>query len=495
MRAQKALLWIAFAHAGCATDSAAHTPADAAGATGDVDTAANAAGRDAGAGSPGATPLDAGLRSFSDAMVVVNTASDAGPSGPGSFAGEGTPWLQSAPRATCSEGDMPDGKLGGLNGDFRCNLTVAGQVDAPHFLSLAWQDDCAYVNGSDGTTVIQVSPAGAPTVLSTLTEVGFRSNWESMKANPESRLLAGYESNGATLTVYDLSADCKAPVLQSSTQLGDLGSIGHAGSFSPDGTIYYASSMYTSSIYAVDLAMPKAPVVITSTFDRSAHDLYIGKNGTRGYFAYPTLTTFNVGSLAIMDLTDVQKRVPNATGKLIKELQWEDGNISQYPVPVHYGGQDFLIITDELGSGNCDDPKKPQWGYARIFDIRDETNPKLVSLIRTEAQDPQNCKAAGDANGGDTSGFGFGVHYCNVDRLDDPRVLACANWDAGLRVYDIRNPWQPKEVAYFDTPTGNMPGLARILPDKREIWIAMQPSTFFVLKITPGTALDRILAE
>jgi hypothetical protein len=179
---------------------------------------------------------------------------------------------------------------------------------------------------------------------------------------------------------------------------------------------------------------------------------------------------------------------------LIKEIEWEDGNVSQYPVPVRYRGEDYLVITDELGSGNCDNPKKPQWGYTRIFDIRDEQNPKLVSLIKTEAQDAKNCKDAAAAFGS-TSGFGLGQHYCNVDRLDDPRVLACGNWDAGLRVYDIRNPWQPKEVAYFDTPTANMPGLARILPDKREIWIAVMPSTFFVLKITPGTALDRILAE
>ncbi|MDB4988003.1 MAG: hypothetical protein JWN04_3181, partial [Myxococcaceae bacterium] len=276
---------------------------------------------------------------------------------------------------------------------------------------------------------------------------------------------------------------------------GLLGSIGHAGSFSPDGTIYYASSMYTSSIYAIDLALPKAPVVITTSFDRGAHDLFIGKNGTRGYFAYPQLTTTGVGSFAIMDLTQVQTRAANAKGTLIKELQWPDGNVSQYPLAITYRGVDHLLITDELGSGSCSDPKKPQWGYARIFDISDEQSPTLVSLIKTEAQDPKNCMAAGAANGGSTAGFGFGTHYCNVDRLDDPRVLACGNWDAGLRVYDIRNPWQPKEVAYFDTPTGNMPGLARILPDKREIWLAMEPSTFFVLKITAGSALDQLLAD
>ncbi|MDB4988851.1 MAG: hypothetical protein JWN04_4029, partial [Myxococcaceae bacterium] len=263
-------------------------------------------GRDGGGvGQLDARVLDGSIKFGSDART------DAGPSSSGDaghtqepFAGAGTPWLSTAPKASCGPADKPDQTLSGLNGDYRCNLQVLGQAEAPHFLSLAWQDDCAYVNGTDGTTVLQVSEAGTPKVITTLTEVGFRSNWESMKANPQSGLLAGYESNGATLTVYDVSADCKAPVLQSSTQLGGLlGSIGHAGSFSPDGTIYYASSMYTSSIFAVDLALPKTPAVITSTFDRGAHDLFIGKNGTRGYFAYPQLTATGVGSFAIMDLT------------------------------------------------------------------------------------------------------------------------------------------------------------------------------------------------
>jgi hypothetical protein len=252
--------------------------------------------------------------------------------------------------------------------------------------------------------------------------------------------------------------------------------------------------MYTSGIYAVDVAMPKKPVVISSAFDKGAHDLFIGKEGTRGYFANPDVGALGTGGLAIMDLTQVQKRASGAKGTLIKAISWEDGNVSQYPVPIQYRGQDYVLITDELGSGNCDNPKKPQWGYARIFDIRDEKNPTLVSLIKTEAQDPTNCKAAGEAFGS-TGGFGLGTHYCNVDRLSDPRVLACGNWDAGLRVYDIRNPWQPKEVAYFDTPTANMPGLARIVPDKREIWIAVMPGTFYVLKITAGSTLDTILSE
>lgn len=421
-------------------------------------------------------------------------ADEGGPQPPAPFDGEGDPWLEPAPRATCAEGDAPDGEIQGINGDYRCNVSVVGQAPAPHFLSLAWYGDCAYVNGNDGTTVIRVAENGEATVTTTLTQLGFRSNWESMKANPVSGLLAGYESNGPTLGVYDVSQDCAHPVHQSSTRIGDI-SLGHAGSFSPDGTIYYASSMFTATIFAVDLTNPKEPRIITSDFERSAHDLFVGKDGTRGYFAYPNLTAgVGIGSFAIMDLTQVQARAAGAKGTLIKEITWEDGSVSQYPVAITYRGKDYLMITDELGSGNCDNPEKPQWGYARIFDISDEQNPTLVSLIKTEAQDPKNCQAAGQAEG-TTLGFGLGTHYCNVDRLDDPRLMSCGNWAGGVRVYDIRNPWRPKEVAYFDVAQGGVPGLTRIYAEKRELWVATTGGTFYVLKFRPGSAADQILSE
>jgi len=410
---------------------------------------------------------------------------------------EGEPWTSPAPRAVCRAGDATDQALSGLSGDVRCNLELLGQVEAPHYLSMAWYGTCAYVNGTDGTTVIQVSPEGVPTVTKTLTEVGFRNNWESMKASPVTGLLVGYEANGPTLTVYDVKSDCSNPVLLSSRRLeGALGdSIGHAGNFSPDGTIYYASSMYTGELTALDLADPKQPKVISQDFERGAHDLFIGKDGTRGYFAYADLLRdLGAGSFAVMDLSEVQARKPGAKGKLIAELTWQDGNTSQYPVLVQYGGRDHLIITDELGSGTCDDPVKPQWGYARIVDLSDETSPKLVSLIKTEAQDPKNCQAASEAQGG-TDGFGVGTHYCNVDRLVDPRILSCGEWDAGVRLFDIRNPARPVEVAYFDSGEGTVPGLQHIDIERRQLWVAATPGTFYVLRFPAGSVVDQILAQ
>jgi hypothetical protein len=495
----------------CLVGAACGSDAAGPGGGGSVDTVDSSVSTDedsgSGADSPGseAGGQDAHVSSGSDGGAPP--ASDAGtgadgsaPAVTGPFEGEGEPWTGTIPRATCGTDDKADQDIQGLTGDYHCNVQIIGQVDAPHFLSMAYYEDCAYVNGPDGTTVIHVDAAGKPTVTTTLTEIGFRSNWESMKASETSGLIAGYESNGSMLTVYDLKGDCKAPVLQSNLSLETvplLGSIGHAGSWSPDGTIYYASSMYTKDVFAVDLTMPKEPKVITTDFECGAHDLFVGKNGTRGYFAVPDLTTqaLGVGSFAVMDLTQVQARAPNAKGTEISQTTWEDGSTSQYPILVTYRGKDYLIINDELGSGTCDDPMKPQWGYTRIFDMSDEKMPKQISLIKTEAEDPKNCTAASENAGDSADFFGLGTHYCNVDRLDDPRLLSCGHFDAGVRVYDIRNPWRPKEVAYFDTPEVNVPSMQRIVPDRRELWVASQSGVFYVLKFTPGSAADQILAQ
>jgi hypothetical protein len=438
----------------------------------------------AGSGGMAGSPMtqDGGTMTQDGAMP-----DDGGAMPPPPFEGEGDPWLEPAPRATCGAGDMPETGQQGIDANVRCNLVVHGKVPAPHFLSHAWFEHCSYVNGQTGTTVIDVSDSAHPKMTATLTTTGMQSNWETMKVNENSGLLAGYQSNGPVLDVYDVSEDCAHPVLKTSYELGGSG---HAGQFSPDGTIYYASSMYTAEVFAVDLTAPASPKVITSSFGgKSAHDLFIGKNGDRGYFAASNLTGgLGVGMVAIIDTSAVQARANGAMGRVIHEWSWPDGNISQYPIAISYRGRDYLMITDELGSGACGNPEKPPYGYARIFDIEEETKPVLVSKIKTEAVGPCTGTPVGDGF------FGVGTHYCNVDRLDDPRLLACGFWAGGVRVFDIRNPWRPKELAYFDTLGEGVPGLPRIRVEERELWVATMPGTFYVLKFADGL-LDPIVQD
>jgi hypothetical protein len=398
--------------------------------------------------------------------------------------GEGDPWLKPVPRAVCRAGDESETGIQGLGILVRCNLDIKSQIAVEHFLSFAWYRDCAYVNGQTATTVLDVSDSARPKLVTKLTTPGMQNNWESMKVHDGRGLLVGYQADMPILDIYDVKPDCTAPVLKSSFNLGGEG---HAGNFSPDGTIYYASSMNTSQMFAVDISDPAKPRMITSDFARYAHDVSIAKNGTRGYFAFSAIKIEPfAGSFAILDLRSIERRAERARGELINETIWPDGWATQAPLPITYRGRDHLLITDELGSGmNCLDPQKPPFGYARIFQIQDEKNPVLVSKIKTEAQDPANCAAATKQAG---VSHGVSTHYCSVDRPDNPRLLACSLWSGGVRLFDIRNPWRPKELAYFNVPGAQVPGLPRLRLRERELWVSTT-TTFYVLGL-PEAVVD-----
>ena len=63
-----------------------------------------------------------------------------------------------------------------------------------------------------------------------------------------------------------------------------------------------------------------------------------------------------------------------------------------------------------------------------------------------EAQDPANC-ALVLANTPDV--ISSSSHYCNVDRVDNPTIAACTYREGGLRIFDIANVAQPKEIGYY----------------------------------------------
>jgi hypothetical protein len=424
------------------------------------------------------------------AALIACGAEDPEPpasSPPRPFDGEGEPWMTPVPRAACRPSDKPETGIQGLGIDVRCNLDVKSQITVEHFLSIAWYRDCAYVNGQTATTVLDVSDSTHPKPVTKLVTPGMQNNWESMKVHEGRGLLVGYQADAPILDIYDVKPDCKAPVLKSSFNLGGMG---HAGNFSPDGTIYYASSMNTSQMFAVDISDPEKPRVITSDFARYAHDVSIAKKGTRGYFAFSAIRIEPLaGSFAILDLSSIQNRAEGASGQLIEETIWPDGWATQAPLPITYRGRDYLLITDELGSGmECLDPRKPPFGYARIFDIQDEQNPALVSKIKTEAQDPANCAAATKQAG---VSHGVSMHYCSVDRPDNPRLLACGLWSGGVRLFDVRNPWRPEELAYFNVPGAQVPGLPRLRLRERELWVSTT-TTFYVLGL-PESVVDSIV--
>jgi hypothetical protein len=72
-----------------------------------------------------------------------------------------------------------------------------------------------------------------------------------------------------------------------------------------------------------------------------------------------------------------------------------------------------------------------------------------------EVNDPAKCDQYLSDFPTDTSAldnYGYSSHYCTPDSNSDPKIMACGYWGAGLRVFDVRNPYTPREIAYYKPP-------------------------------------------
>jgi hypothetical protein len=340
-----------------------------------------------------------------------------------------------------------------------------------------------------GVPVIDVTEPSAPTPTAYLATTSMLDPWESLKVNERRELLAATDAHngggntangGPEVDIYDLSEDCRLPQLLASVAVGtgtDGGPPspaiphGHEGAWAPDGLTYYFGDNLNATYHAIDMSDPTRPKQIASFSIRTAlglrsHGLSVSDDGNRAYVAalcVPTVydpTTPACNGFATLDTSEVQARMPNAQIKLISQFLFKDGSITQHTIPVKINGKPYIIHVDEGGSGGitiagwqsaCAN-NVPLFPMPRIVDISDEKNPKLVSRIMLETHDPANCpEILPDLVG--LSIFTYGSHYCSVDDRDHATTLACGFFNSGIRIFDIRDPKRPKEIAYYN-PAG-----------------------------------------
>ena len=190
--------------------------------------------------------------------------------------------------------------------------------------------------------------------------------------------------------------------------------------------------------------------------------------GQLGLFAN-TGSSIGPDGLVIEDVSDYQFRRPNPQIRIISKLFWDDQGQAEEMLPVTIKGRQYIISTDESGGagGAGSLPAAcargaSAWGYSQIIDITDETKPKIVAKLMLEVSDPANCSLQlndpPDVGGGIPT---YNAERCTVDRPNDATMLACGFVNAGLRVFDIRDPYRPKEIAYWKPPavrTAFLPG-------------------------------------
>jgi RTX calcium-binding nonapeptide repeat (4 copies)/LVIVD repeat len=429
------------------------------------------------------------------------------------------------PRADCGPGSRPetgiqgrvsaqDHATGRAAEGFTCNTELVGSYTTPNAQGTVggykverYVDssghECAYydttllfptntVDATAGVNVLDMSNPADPTLTDTLVTPAMLSPHESLVVSQQRGLLVAVAGNPTfapgVVDVYDVSADCRHPVLRSSSPIGVFG---HESGLAPDGRTFYSASPGTATIVAVDISDPSHPVPLwAGNYD--SHGLSISDDGNRAYVA-----GINSG-LIILDTSEIQSRAPSPTVREVSRLTWGSMSIPQNAIPVTIDGHPYAVEIDEFGSGS-------EVGAGRIIDIGNETNPRVVSNLRLEVHQPENFAAIADDPGTSSPLQGYAGHYCNVPQRTDPGIVACSMILSGLRVFDIRDPAHPREIAYFNAPvtpravsdaSNYAMSSPSFVPERREIWYSDGYSGFYAVRLTndawPAAGCGRI---
>lgn len=441
------------------------------------------------------------------------------------------------PQTACGAGSRPETDRQGRvplrdyeNGraarGYTCNATDVGhEGDGGGFQVHRFVDkaghECAYfdqgtrfpnreVNGrSSGVAVLDMADPAKPRRTTVLSSFAMRSPHESLRLNDTRGLLVAVSGSFATqvgvVDVYDLTADCRAPVLRSSTPLGLLG---HEGGFAPDGRTYWAATTADRGLTAIDLSDPMLPRVLFRSQTIATHGLSLSDDGKRAYLAdvasdrgvaqnYYTQITNGGGGMRILDISQVQARQALPQVTQVGYVSWPEVTIPQNTIPIRVKGKPYVLEFDEYDSNVLAYSPDENVGGVRIIDVSDETAPKVVSRIRLAVWD-RAARATDQAKdpGAAVGTQGYAAHYCAVPRRTEPGIVGCSLIASGLRVFDIRDPLRPREVAYANhpavnagNPSASVGGYAMSAPAfdprTRDVWYSDVTSGLYVQRLSP----------
>ncbi|MEX2395050.1 MAG: hypothetical protein WD826_11285, partial [Actinomycetota bacterium] len=433
--------------------------------------------------------------------------------------------VPATPRAECGPGSLPEtgaqGRVPKTESDngraekgYRCNAVQvshhgeaaasgAGGYKVERYTDKAGHD-CAYYDttllfptnaqnlsseGPTGVFVLDMSDPSKPVKTSTLVTPAMQSPHESLSLNQKRGLLVAVTANPVfypgVVDVYDVTEDCRFPVLKASAPVGFLG---HESGFAPDGKTFYAAALHYPSIAAIDLTNPSVPTLL-GVFHHYSHGITVSDDGNRLYIASndgrsddPFID--DKKGLLILDSSEVQARKLNPQMPVVSNITWEPASTPQVAIPVTIDAHPYIVEMDEFGDAES-------VGAARIIDIADEKKPHVVSNIRLEVNQPAAHGGAQSEDYGTGDLQDYTGHYCNVPKRVDPGIVACSFILSGLRVFDIRDPFHPKEIAYFNGPIprgGSAYAMSSpsFVPDRGEIWYSDGNTGFYAVRLTNG---------
>jgi hypothetical protein len=344
--------------------------------------------------------------------------------------------------------------------------------------------------------VLDMSNPSKPVQTETLTEPPMLSPHESLNLNTKRGLLAAVNGNPAAypgmVSIYDVSKDCRHPVHD---YTGLIARLGHESGFSEDGKTFYATATAYNNIAAIDVTDPTAPHVVWLGNEYS-HGMSLSDDGNRAYIADPS-----GHDMAIFDTSEIQARKPDPQVREISRITWDRASIPQNAIPFTSNGKPYVLEFDEYNASTLSDGSPDDVGAGRIIDISNEKQPRIVSNLRLQVNQPKEHAEAGGDPGADGQirggAQGYAAHYCNIPTRVNPKLVACSFIASGLRVFNIEDVRQPREVAYFVAPTKSKPengfqasdfamSMPAFAPERHEIWFTDGTGGFYALQLTNG---------
>jgi hypothetical protein len=137
--------------------------------------------------------------------------------------------------------------------------------------------------------------------------------------------------------------------------------------------------------------------------------------------------------LVILDISDV------SAPALVSHLRFPEGESKNTHTALPLPGRDVLIVTDEC---NVDGPDRMDF-QVRVVDISDELRPQVVGMFPI----PEGPFL--------DAGLRFGphnVHEMRPGSYQDPNTVFLTYFNAGLRIYDVSDASDPREIAYHVPP-------------------------------------------
>lgn len=387
---------------------------------------------------------------------------------------------------TGMQGDIPreDQDSGRAAQGYNCGLTLLGEL--PGGGDVQGAGHCAYVRSSGIIRVIDVSDPENPRQVGTVPTFGGSETFRVVTTEPVLRQPAGGRvrppqrrpAERAVMVsgagVYDIR-DCENPVLKGqiawpSTHL--FGSGSHDIRVSHDARKVYGApflpvadisdlddpATWTVRDYTCDVAAGEGDLVHSAAGQLGFSLCDYGWGAGPGYTHGPDDN--EDGTRLYTGISDVVPDPPGLIGenvlRIIDMTVDPPRVISKIDGPGHSidwfrtaDGREYLLHAAEFGypGTSCVRHRRPTWvGWANEAFLTAVTGDTLsrASLVELAINKPENCEAHL------SSGHHPAVSYHSVDNPYSASFAMVSFGSAGLRVFDIRNPRAPAEVAYFN---------------------------------------------